>query len=482
MGHADDETRQEAMTEGQDPENTTPRSRSLEPDTSDRDGPAVPQAANDPAPAAESAKKTSRRRTRAQDGEGGQARPSRNDRPGAKPKSKPRPYNLIRTDFPGIMTFRCTKHMRHCFKFTWREGVRQRSKYIHGSLKEAKNARDEALSSRRRPVPGEYQTFGEVVRAHLALTRARVEDATLEGYQICWRLVEDRLADLPIEGLDPAEVQMAIVDLLEASDRRKPISLSTAYHIRALLRSATGKAAARRKIPYDPLPASSIDLPALRSPTTPYLTGQELLRAWDLLEADPAARRILAVCGFAGLRRSEAAALWWENVDPPFEVCRRVLNRPEPQPSGVRVLHVGHTLRRHDGVWVRTEVMKTPWSERLAWILPTVDSALAGPHEVGDWVLSASHPVFNRGDHMRNIWERANRTLAAGGLPLVTIRGLRHSAGTLMIDAGVHQWVAHRILGHRLPGMGTTYIHPTWEQLVRAQHDVEEYLARLRDR
>ena len=32
--------------------------------------------------------------------------------------------------------------------------------------------------------------------------------------------------------------------------------------------------------------------------------------------------------------------------------------------------------------------------------------------------------MIDRGDHMRNIWVRANRTLAAGGLPKVTIRGL----------------------------------------------------------
>lgn len=469
------------MTEGHNLENETPKSRSLEPDTSDRDGPAAPQAANDPAPAAEPAKKTSRRRTRAQDGEGGQARPSRNDRPGAKPKSKPRPYNFSTTTEPSIYSFPCKKHKRACYKFMWREdGGRQRSQYIHGSLKEAKYARDERRVESRRSVRGEYRTLGEVVLAYFAVRRDLVEDATLESYKICWRLVEDRLADLPIEDLDPAQVQMAIMDLLRGSDGRKAISRSTAHHIRALLRAAIGKAVLRRKIPYDALPAGSIELPALRSPTTPYFTGKQLLRAWDLLKDDPEARCILALCGFAGLRRSEAAALWWEGVDPSFEVCRRVLNRPEPQPSGLRVLYVGYTLRRHDRVWVRTEVMKTPWSKRLALLLPSVDSAFAGPHEAGDWVLFARRPVTSRGDHMANIWKRANRTLVAGGLPRVTIRGLRHSAGTLMTDAGVHQWVFHRILGHRLPDMAQTYIHLTWEQLARAQHEVEQHLARLR--
>ena len=86
------------MTEGQNLENETPKSRSLEHDTSDRDGPPTPQAANDPAPVAEPTKKTSGRRTGAQDGEGGgRATPSRGGRPGAKPKSKPRPYNLSTT-------------------------------------------------------------------------------------------------------------------------------------------------------------------------------------------------------------------------------------------------------------------------------------------------------------------------------------------------------------------------------------------------
>ena len=69
-----------------------------------------------------------------------------------------------------------------------------------------------------RPRQLRLHTLGEVFQAHLAYQRVSWRTPRSCRTSIAGGFVEDRVADLPIEGLDPGEVQMAIMDLRRPSD------------------------------------------------------------------------------------------------------------------------------------------------------------------------------------------------------------------------------------------------------------------------
>jgi len=139
-----------------------------------------------------------------------------------------------------------------------------------------------------------------------------------------------------------------------------------------------------------------------------------------------------------GLRPGEAMALTWPCVD---------------LGSDPGVLHVRHYLRRgSDGVFLGAP--KTAQSAR-SLDMPTFVSDALRAHSEGRKTLPEGvwrDLVFHTGagtPHGHRNLRRALRGLCEqAGLPALTLYDLRRTAGSLLVDAGVHLECVADLLGH----------------------------------
>ena len=172
---------------------------------------------------------------------------------------------------------------------------------------------------------------------------------------------------------------------------------------------------------------------------------------------------LVAVALAIGLRRGEALALRWSDVDLDggYVTVRRTLSRvggslvfmtpksgktrtvPLPAPS-VR------TLQEHREGLI---------AERLALGLVWTDHDLVFPSRLG----TPAEP--------RNVLRDFHALVASAGLPAARFHTLRHSCGALLVAQGVHLQVIAEILGHSdIRVTSAVYAH-VGEQLRREAAD-----------
>jgi integrase len=167
------------------------------------------------------------------------------------------------------------------------------------------------------------------------------------------------------------------------------------------------------------------------------LTAEEAQR---LLEAAQGSGlyALWAVMLGVGLRPGEAIALTWPCVDLTIEPA---------------VLHVRHYLRRGpDGMFLGAP--KTAHSARSLDMPAFVTEALRAHSEA--YESPAESPwrdlVFSTGAGTphghRNLRRALRRLCEQAGLPALTLYDLRRTAGSLLVDAGVHLECVADLLGH----------------------------------
>ncbi len=241
------------------------------------------------------------------------------------------------------------------------------------------------------------------------------------------------LGHLPLERLRPSDVEALIV-----SRRAAGLSASTVRTIYTVLRSALDVAVRDGLLRSNP--AAAVRRPAAERREAAYLSAtdaQTLLAALrdDRLEA--LFRLLLAT----GLRRGEALALHWADVDLDGAGARvrwtlgrtsRGLELGEPKTERSRRTvplprSTVETLRAH-----RTRQL----SERLAAGPAWQDRGLVFSTEVGT-------PL-----EPRNVLRRFDALAAQAGLEGVTLHTLRHSAASFLLAAGTHTKVVQEHLGH----------------------------------
>ena len=142
-----------------------------------------------------------------------------------------------------------------------------------------------------------------------------------------------------------------------------------------------------------------------------------------------------------GLRRGEALALRWEDVDLK---TGRISVRRSHVPIGTKVIVTQPKTRRGTRlvsidpgtVTVLKKRRQQQMEERLAWEGAWNDTGLVFTWEDGSMI----HP------------ERATKNFASAvkkaGVPGITLHGLRHTNATLALAAGVHAKIISERLGH----------------------------------
>jgi integrase len=154
----------------------------------------------------------------------------------------------------------------------------------------------------------------------------------------------------------------------------------------------------------------------------------------------------------SGLRRGEALALRWSDVD--LENGRLAIRRSRTQ-AGYKVVEVGTKTGRDRSVSIARSMVaalrrqaEQQAADASEWKAAWIDSGYVFTREDG----SPWHP-----DRITKLFGEA---VKAAGLAVIRLHDLRHSYATLALRAGVHPKVVQEALGHATIAMTMdTYSH-----------------------
>ncbi len=278
-------------------------------------------------------------------------------------------------------------------------------------------------------------TLNEYLSEWLQRKARTARPITVTNY--AW-LIKHTIADTPLAGtmlskLTPGLVQKWIDGLPHAATARKA---------RAILNIALNEATRLGHITLNPVARTTAPSHVPREGKA--WTASEVLRFLAAADQDSYSPFWQLAC-YLGMRPSEIAGLRWESVNLDNGTIQVVRARPTvcgktfesertKSPSGTRTLHLpaplieklrAHCIRQ---ATVRS-VAGTQWTE----------SGLVCTTEVGT-------PI----DH-RNTQRRFQRLCTQAGVPRIRVYDLRHTATSLMIDAGADLKAASEALGHSDP-------------------------------
>jgi integrase len=194
-------------------------------------------------------------------------------------------------------------------------------------------------------------------------------------------------------------------------------------------------------------PAAGIDaaFDAKGAQRTNYLRGDELLRFWKALEADPDAdtRDALLLLLYTGQRRGNVLAMRWADLDIGH---------------GVWTLGAADTKQRKAQSTPLTAQARSILQRRhedaaSAWVFPATriiaTKAAADPEKTPEL-----GPMSEA--RMRDAWVRI---CSAAELKDLRIHDLRHTAGSWLARLGANEAVRQKALGHQTPAMAARYSH-----------------------
>ncbi|MGQ4531809.1 tyrosine-type recombinase/integrase [Dermabacteraceae bacterium P13138] len=241
------------------------------------------------------------------------------------------------------------------------------------------------------------------------------------------------------------------------SKTKKPLSPASQLQIHNILSVMLRDAVRAGYLPFNPASKERIDRPRKVSPPLEVLTLDEARRVLEVAAEQPDyARWALAL--YHGLRQGEALGLERSALDLEAGVLRLEwqLQKFSAPPRN----RVGRDIG--DGYWLVPP--KTVSSRRVQPLVEPVLSILR-EHCARPRPAAATHdllfrredggPLYGRRDRDRWQWLLAE----AGVNRNVRVHDARHTAATLMLEAGVELHVIQQILGHSSSAMTQHYSH-----------------------
>jgi len=287
----------------------------------------------------------------------------------------------------------------------------------------------------------------------------RVKPKTLDGYRSKAKLINQAIGRVKLGDVTPAHVRA--MNKHAGSGGRSSTSALGAHR---LLRKAMEDA--RREGLISMNPCDLVDAPRKAVFEPRPLTALEAQQFLRSVQDDPyAARWALAL--LYGMRQGEVLGLTWDNID--FEnkaihlqwQLQRVTWRHGCTPK-CSYKHAGNCPDRYfdipaglehrllEGAYILTRPKRN--KKRMVPMIPFVEAALRlrlaqtvgrpNPHN-----LVFGHPDGQPRDHTKDhkLWHEA---LDAAGLPSIRLHDARHTAATLLLEAGVDITIIQTILGH----------------------------------
>ena len=260
------------------------------------------------------------------------------------------------------------------------------------------------------------------------------KESTKDGYRYMLRhIFNHQIAKKELRKILPTHIQGFIFDLSKAS-----LSSSTVHHVYATMKVAFRDAVINRQIGSNPF--DHVTPPPRHKAESKFLSKEQTRKLVDAAR-DNRYYVALKLLAETGLRRGEALALQWNDID--FETqtfwVRGTLARtdnglyvtsPKTQAS-VRQIHLPHHL---------VELLK---SHLLAQNNEIVSAGNRYVEKGFVFATRTGEPV-----DPRNLHRSVQIACKKAGVPIVSPHTLRHSAATMMLEAGIPIHVVSRQLGH----------------------------------
>jgi integrase len=227
-----------------------------------------------------------------------------------------------------------------------------------------------------------------------------------------------------------------------------PLSPRTVRYAHSVVRKAVNDAVGEH-LHAAPL-WSKVQLPRQASADggDPEAWSPEALRAFLDATAETRLAPLWVLMSHTGMRRGEALALRWEDVDldaGSVRVARAVSDvgsgpsYDAPKNGEARTVHAPQAVRRALREWRKVQAQ---------------DQLAAGPAWVGVGPESGAL-VFTMPDGRPVAPSYASkafaRAVSSTGAPTLTLHGLRHTAATLLLRDGASVHLVARMLGHKDP-------------------------------
>jgi integrase len=251
-------------------------------------------------------------------------------------------------------------------------------------------------------------------------------------------LADSHIAPPPFGSARLSDVRPRHVDAFLSSLRDKGLSESTVRTVYVVLRTVLDGAVRDHLLAENP--AHRVKRPTVNRKEARHIDPDEVRR---LLDAASSSRfhGALALIAATGLRRGEALGLEWDDIDDPKQVIRvrRTLGR------------VGGGLTATPPK-TRNSRRDIPITPAVAAIIRTQRAAQAAERLKAGSQWAGSKYVFTTelGAPIdpRNLLRALTNAARTAGIEDVGLHTLRHSAATMMLNAGVPLHVVSRILGH----------------------------------
>jgi integrase len=179
---------------------------------------------------------------------------------------------------------------------------------------------------------------------------------------------------------------------------------------------------------------------------------------------------IFALIAGTGLRKGEALALRWDNVD--FAAGTITVRGTLQRLGGRLVVSEPKTAKSRRVLAPSERVMEILRAQRKSQVAERLAAANVW-HETGHVFTTESGLPMDP----RNVLRAFKAAGSAAGLADATVHTLRHSAATAMLDAGVHLKAVSELLGHSGTQItADTYAHLTTGTARRAMDSLGEAL------
>jgi integrase len=283
-------------------------------------------------------------------------------------------------------------------------------------------------------------TFREIGEEWLATQRTRLKPSTVGGYESLLNMtVLPRWGDVRLADITHADIQAWIVWLTtsqesrqprttdkEKNAARKPLSARRAVQAHGAVKQVLDYAIRTKRLALNP--ADGIDRPRVVYRRESALTHAQVAA---LVEAAGDAGPIIQTLACTGLRFGELAALRVADVDPTRR--RIIVSRAIAQVTGVGLVEDTPKTSQVRSVPILTNA--------LADTLKTV----MADRQADEYLFPAPNGGPMRNSFFRWRFDRACKT---AGLTGISIKTMRHSAGSLALASGASLPTASKLLGH----------------------------------
>jgi integrase len=335
------------------------------------------------------------------------------------------------------------------------KGFRRRSMAGFASRKAAEESMQEALRNSRlgKPAIQGNETFESWAKQWLE-SQPDLATTTFQGYEKIIRVhLIPHLGALPLVEISSLTINSLYLKLKKDGNRGKytsgqPLSSNSLMKIHVVLGAIMDSAVENHKVSINVVRAKSVKAPtakAIRNEQAELRTWKKeelaLFLNWSRNEDKDDLFPLWHVFCHTGMRRGEGVALKWDDIN--WETKKISIRRATDSGLKKSLKRTKTGKSRSISVSDATlEALKEHRAQRAklgihlvradAFVFGTFDGSLRNPGDVG------------------GRWSTALRraTKALPDLPAMTIKGLRHTHATILLEAGVHAKVVQERLGH----------------------------------